>query len=179
MIRAVRAPATANSPPICPQIQSLVSPVLPTMSAKRHLTAMAALTALTSVAHAVTSFSDSQMISYLNAGGGSLANAYAPIWFFGQSQNQPPCIPTWAFSGTPSTPDVYDSAHKTPAAPQCQYPNVGCNCRNPGVAIGNPAPPFPIYYSYQQCNATEVRVAYNLFYQKDGAQFGDIATGHD
>lgn len=140
---------------------------------------LASLLALAATACAVTSVSNDQMSTWLNAGGVDLANAYAPIYFFGQSQNQPPCIPDWAFDGTPDTPDTYDAAHMTPPAPQCQYPNVGCNCRQPGVAIGNPAPAFPIYYSYTQCNATEVRVAYNLFYQKDGAKAGAIATGHD
>ena len=128
---------------------------------------------------AVTSISDGQMTSFLNTGALDLARMYGPVWFFGQSQNQVPCYPTWAFGGSPTTNDTYDALHKTAAAPQCQYPNVGCSCRNPGVPIGNQGPAFPIYYTYQRCNDTEVRVAYNLFYQKDGAQFGTIATGHD
>ena len=138
-----------------------------------------AIAAVAQQATAVTSVSGDQMTSWLASDGVDLANAYAPIWFFGQSQNQPPCIPTWAFSGNPDTPDTFDEAHKTPPAPQCEYPNVGCNCRNPGVDIGNPAPPFPIYYSFKQCNESEVRVAYNLFYEKDGANAGPIKTGHD
>lgn len=128
---------------------------------------------------AATQLSDDEMTSLLNAGGVELADRYAPIWFFGQAQKQPPCYPTWAFGGSPSTPDVYDSAHKTPPAPQCQYPDVGCKCRNPGVGIGNPGPAFPIYYTYKRCSDTEVRVVYNLFYQKDGAEVVGIETGHD
>jgi len=127
----------------------------------------------------VTVFSDDQMNSYLNAGGVDLAYNYAPVFFFSQSQNQVPCIPTWAFSGSVSTPDIYDAAHQTKPAPQCQYPNVGCGCRNPGVPIGNQIQQFPLYYTYQKCNDNEVRVAYNLYYQKDGAIFGAIQTGHD
>jgi hypothetical protein len=84
------------------------------------------------LASAVTSVTDAQMQLWLRAGGVDLANAYAPIWFFGQAMNQPPCIPTWAFGGSPTTLDTYDAAHQTPSAPQCQYPNVGCSCRNPG-----------------------------------------------
>ncbi|KAJ6110844.1 hypothetical protein N7486_003079 [Penicillium sp. IBT 16267x] len=128
---------------------------------------------------AVTQITDDDMTSLLNAGGADLANLYAPLWFFGQAQNQPPCYPTWAFGGSPDTSDTYDAAHKTPAAAQCQYPDVGCNCRNPGVAIGNPGPAFPVYYTFKQCNETEVRVVYNLFYEKDGATFSAIQTGHD
>ncbi|EPS34974.1 hypothetical protein PDE_09939 [Penicillium oxalicum 114-2] len=119
------------------------------------------------------------MTSLLNLGGVDLADRYAPMWFFGQAMNQPPCYPTWAFSGSPSTPDIYDSAHQTPAAPQCEYPDVGCHCRNPGVGIGNRGPAFPVYYTYQRCSDTEVRVAYNLFYEKDGAKVGAIETGHN
>ncbi|KAJ5992100.1 hypothetical protein N7451_007824 [Penicillium sp. IBT 35674x] len=128
---------------------------------------------------AVTQITDDDMTSLLNAGGADLANLYAPLWFFAQAENQPPCYPTWAFGGSPDTADTYDAAHKTPAAAQCQYPNVGCNCRNPGVDAGNPGPAFPVYYTFKQCNETEVRVVYNLFYEKDGATFGVIQTGHD
>ncbi|KAJ9248526.1 hypothetical protein C8Q69DRAFT_480604 [Paecilomyces variotii] len=128
---------------------------------------------------AVTQISDSDMNGLLDAGGVDLADRYAPLWFFGQAQNQPPCYPTWAFGGSPNSSDIYDSSHQTPAAPQCEYPNVGCYCRNPGVGIGNPGPAFPIYYTYQKCNDSDIRVVYNLFYQKDGAQFGAIATGHN
>lgn len=136
--------------------------------------------AMASTALAVTSISDDEMTSLLNAGGVDLANRYAPLWFFGQAMNQPPCYPTWAFGGSPTTPDTYDLAHQTPPAPQCEYPDVGCNCRNPGVPIGNPGPAFPIYYTYERCNDTEVRVVYNLFYEKDGAEVADlIDTGHN
>jgi hypothetical protein len=140
----------------------------------------ALLAALATTALAVTSISDDEMTSLLNAGGIELANRYAPIYFFGQAMDQPPCYPTWAFGGSPTTPDVYDLAHQTPPAPQCEYPDVGCNCRNPGVPIGNPGPAFPIYYSFERCNETEVRVVYNLFYEKDGAEVVDVVdTGHD
>lgn len=130
---------------------------------------IAITTLLASTALAATSISDEEMTSMLNAGGVELAVRYAPMWFFGQALNQPPCYPTWAFSGSPTTPDVYDLEHQTAPAPQCDYPDVGCDCRNPGVPINNPGPAFPIYFSYRKCNDNEVRVAYNLFYEKDGA----------
>ncbi|KAJ5641907.1 hypothetical protein N7490_005907 [Penicillium lividum] len=134
---------------------------------------------LASHAAAVTQITDQDMTALLEAGGADLANLYAPLWFFAQAENHPPCYPTWAFGGSPNTSDTYDAAHKTPAAAQCQYPNVGCNCRNPGIDTGNPGPAFPVYYTFQRCNETEVRVVYNLFYEKDGATFGFIQTGHD
>ena len=135
--------------------------------------------AAASPAFAVTAITNDQMISALQTGGLDLAMAYAPMWFFGQSQNQPPCYPTWAFGGTPETNDTYLLEHKTPPAAQCDYPDVGCNCRNPGIDIRNPGPAFPIYYTFAQCNDNEVRVAYNLFYEKDGAKFLFVDTGHD
>lgn len=123
----------------------------------RTLVAGAAL--LRSSAVAVTSISDGTMTGLLNAGGVDLALAAAPMWFFGQALNQPPCYPT---SATDS------GGGQTPAAGLCAWPNAGCGCRNPGVGIGNAGPSFPVYYSYQKCTDGEVRVAYNLFYQKDG-----------
>ncbi|PCG94254.1 Necrosis inducing protein [Penicillium occitanis (nom. inval.)] len=135
---------------------------------------------LASTALAVTSITDDEMTTYLNDGAADLAYNYAPMWFFGQALDEPPCYPVWAFGGNVSTPDIYDAAHQTPPAPQCEYPDMGCGCRQPDVPINNPGPAFPIYYTFDQCNATEVRVAYNLFYQKDGAEVvGVVDTGHD
>ncbi|UQC87806.1 uncharacterized protein CLUP02_13326 [Colletotrichum lupini] len=107
---------------------------------------------------AVTSISDTQMTTLLNEGGVGLAMAAQPMWFFGQAMNRPPCIPTHAVV----------NEQQTPGAELCEWPDAGCNCRKPGVGIGNPAPDFPVYYSYSKCNDNEVRVAYNLFYEKDG-----------
>lgn len=135
------------------------------------------LAALVSPVVAVSQIADDEMSSLLD-GGADLAYRYAPLWFFGQAQKQPPCYPTWAFGGSPTTADVYDEDHKTPAVSQCDYPDVGCKCRNPDVEIGNPGPAFPVYYTYRRCNETEIRVVYNLFYEKDGADFV-IHTGHD
>nr|XP_036587773.1 uncharacterized protein CTRU02_02689 [Colletotrichum truncatum]KAF6798715.1 hypothetical protein CTRU02_02689 [Colletotrichum truncatum] len=114
--------------------------------------------ALLGGAQAVTPLTDSQMTTLLNEGGVGLAMAAQPMWFFGQAMNQPPCIPTWAISNN----------QQTPGSDLCAWPNAGCNCRKPGVGIVNQAPEFPVYYSYNKCNDREVRVAYNLFYEKDG-----------
>lgn len=138
-----------------------------------------AVAALAVGAFAVTQITDAEMTDLLNEGGVDLANRYAPIWFFGQAEDEPPCYPTWAYGGSPTTNDTYDSSHKTAAGAQCEYPDVGCNCRNPGVSIGNAGPAFPIYYTFKKCNDSDVRVVYNLFYQKDGAKVGLIQTGHD
>ncbi|RAH85479.1 UPF0047 domain protein [Aspergillus japonicus CBS 114.51] len=139
------------------------------------------LAALAAQALAVTQITDADMRNLLNHDGVELADRYAPLWFFGQALHAVPCYPTWAFGGSPDSPDVYDdAAHPTAPAPQCEYPDVGCGCRNPGVDAGNPGPAFPIYYTVQRCNETEVRVVYNLFYEKDGAKVLDlIDTGHD
>lgn len=56
---------------------------------------------------------------------------------------------------------------------------MGCNCRKPGVAIGNASPVFPVYYTYKHCNAGDIRVSLNLFYEKDGAIVIAPDTGHD
>jgi hypothetical protein len=47
------------------------------------------------------------------------------------------------------------------------------------VPINNEGPRFPIYFTTKQCSETEVRVAYNLYYQKDGAEVLFVETGHD
>ncbi|PWY92230.1 UPF0047 domain protein [Aspergillus heteromorphus CBS 117.55] len=144
----------------------------------RH-TVLALLATATSTA-AVTTIPDNEMNSLISHGAVSLATRYAPLWFFSQAVNQPPCYPTWAFGGTPNASDIYDARHRTPAAPQCEYPDVGCKCRKPGVERGHPGPAFPIYYTFARCSESEVRVVYNLFYEKDGAEVLDlIDTGHD
>lgn len=111
------------------------------------------------LAKALVSVTDSQMNDLLNEGGVSLAMKAQPMFFFGQAMNQPPCIPTFAT-------DKDDK--QTPSAALCDWPNAGCHCRTPGVAIGNPSPSFPIYYSYQKCTPDSIRIQYSLFYEKDG-----------
>ncbi|KXH29517.1 hypothetical protein CSIM01_06250 [Colletotrichum simmondsii] len=94
---------------------------------------------------AVTSISETQMTSLLNEGGVGLAMAAQPMWFFGQAMNRPSCIPTHAVV----------NGQQTPGAQLCEWPDAVCNCRKPGVGIGNPAPDFPVYYSYSKCNDNE------------------------
>ncbi|GJN79681.1 hypothetical protein PLIIFM63780_003199 [Purpureocillium lilacinum] len=125
------------------------------------------LFAAAAVAVAVTPITDDAMTQLLNEGGVSLAMKAQPMFFFGQAMNRPPCIPTWATSGN----------QQTPSSPLCDYPDMGCNCVTPDKGIGNPSQRFPIYYSYSRCSDTMVRVAYNLFYTKDGAKPKGI-NGH-
>lgn len=125
---------------------------------KSSLKTLLAGTGLASLASAVTPVSDSDMTNLLNAGGVELAMKAQPMWFFGQAMNQPPCIPTFATT----------NGGQTPSAALCAYPNMGCNCRTPGVPITNVAPSFPTYYSYQKCTDTTIRIQYSLFYEKDG-----------
>lgn len=47
------------------------------------------------------------------------------------------------------------------------------------MAIGNPSPVFPVYYTYRQCNTGDIRVSLNLFYEKDGAYLFGQDTGHE
>ncbi|UNI23273.1 hypothetical protein JDV02_009104 [Purpureocillium takamizusanense] len=126
------------------------------------------LVAFAAVAVAVTPIPDDAMTQLLNQGGVSLAIKAQPMFFFGQAMNRPPCIPTWATT---------QAGGQTPSSPLCDYPNVGCECVNPDKGIGNPTQRFPIYYSYARCSDTVVRVAYNLFYTKDGAKPKGI-NGH-
>lgn len=126
------------------------------LSPKHILVAAAALFASS---QAVTSVPDSTINTWINSGGVDLALAAAPMWFFGQAMNRPPCYPT---SATDS------SGRQTGSAALCSWPDAGCNCRNPGVGIGNAGPSFPVYFTFRKCSDTEIRVAYNLFYQKDG-----------
>ena len=114
---------------------------------------------LIAAAAAVTSYPDSTVTGWLNSGGVQLAVAAAPMWFFGQALNQPPCYPTNATDA---------SFNQVPSGGLCGWPNAGCNCRTPGVGIGNPGPAFPVYFTFSKCSSTQIRVAYNLFYQKDG-----------
>ncbi|KAL7945183.1 hypothetical protein V8C42DRAFT_324838 [Trichoderma barbatum] len=125
---------------------------------KTSLKTLLAGTGLATLAAAANPISDSDMNNLLNAGGVELAMRAQPMWFFGQAMNQPPCIPTFATQ----------NGVQTPSSGLCAYPNVGCNCRTPGVPIVNRSPSFPTYYSYQKCSDNNIRVQYSLFYQKDG-----------
>lgn len=126
---------------------------------------VAAVCLASSAALAVTPIPDADMARLLDEGGVSLALKAQPMFFFGRAMGRPPCVPTWATTG---------DGQKTASSPLCSYPNVGCDCVNPDKPIGNVAQRFPIYYSYSRCSETMVRVAYNLFYTKDGTRI----SGH-
>lgn len=123
------------------------------------LKSLLASSCLAATAMAVTPVSDRDMNELLSAGGVSLAMKAQPMWFFGQAMNQKPCIPVSA---------TQNGNQQTPSSKLCDWPNAGCDCVTPDKGIGNPSQSFPIYYSYQRCAENSVRVAYNLFFQKDG-----------
>ncbi|KAK3395762.1 hypothetical protein B0T20DRAFT_44748 [Sordaria brevicollis] len=104
-------------------------------------------------------FSAVEMSNSLADNGTDLALAGAPMWFFGRTQDHPPCYPTAA---------VNDKGEQTPPAELCEFPDTGCNCRYPWISNAQLNPSFPVYYSFQECRSGEVQVAYNLFYEKDG-----------
>lgn len=57
--------------------------------------------------------------------------------------------------------------------------NPESTCRAPGVPIHNASPAFPVYFTVKGCpladGSTDVWVALNLFYEKDGAWCALIA----
>jgi len=114
-----------------------------------------------------TSIGDDLMTDLFNQGGVGLAMRSAPIWFFSQALRHPPCYPTKSFQ---------DGRQTRPAA-VCPWPDTGCNCRKPGVPTAHQGPDFPIYFTYKRCAADKVRIAYNLFYEKDGFS-PDRGNGH-
>ena len=130
-----------------------------------------------------TVVTNDQMIQYINNDHLGLAQSNAPVFFFGNggSAGFSPCLPTWAYTDSPETgPDIYDSAHRTKPAPRLQWEEVGGDCRTPPFPINQAAGRFPVYYTVNQCNANEIRVVYNLFYEKDGFKYGRLVdVGHD
>ncbi|KAK0735216.1 hypothetical protein B0T26DRAFT_747031 [Lasiosphaeria miniovina] len=111
---------------------------------------------------------DTAMAVLLAGDGVDLALAAAPMWLFSEALRQVPCYPTHATDA---------DGQQTPSAALCSYPKTGCNCRNPGVLRNHAGPPFPIYYSVRRCDLAEVRVAYNIFFEKDGCS-PDVLGGH-
>ena len=135
-----------------------------------------------------TEISDANMTNLLKSDHLTLAKNNAPVWFFGQEGTtaifkEPPCIPCWAYSGTDPLalgPDVYNSESRTKPVARCVYPKVGCGCRNPPQPVGQASGAWPIYYTIKECplnNPPDIRVNYNVFYQKDGISPGKL--GHD
>ena len=110
---------------------------------------------------AITGLSHTAMTHHLDRDIPALALAAAPMWFFGKLGDNDPCYPTSATDA---------GGHQTLGVEGCDYPDVGCHCRNPDVPPSSPGPPFPVYVSARRCQPGEVRVAYSLFYQKDGTK---------
>lgn len=57
------------------------------------------------------------------------------------------------------------------------WPNAGEGCADPG-AIWSGSNPFPTYFTVTSCNSDELRVAYHLYFKKDGFSDVIIAKGH-
>ncbi|UKZ76845.1 hypothetical protein TrVFT333_004560 [Trichoderma virens FT-333] len=127
---------------------------------------------ITSVALGVSSLDHSTVMAWHDNRDSRLASKWAPIFYFSQSQSKVPCIPEWAVL------DDGDGAQNTPVD-RCQYPDVGCKCRNPGVGINNAISGyFPTYYTYYKCTDTQIRIQYALYYRKDGFKDATVDYGH-
>ncbi|KID78867.1 uncharacterized protein G6M90_00g025780 [Metarhizium brunneum] len=116
------------------------------------------LGSLAATTAAATPIPDAEMEYLLNTAGIELAMKAQPMFLMGQAVGRAPCMPSWAIvNGTQAAPSKL-----------CAWPDSGCDCRNPGVPLGSPMPSFPVYFSYSRCGNAAVRIAYNLFYTKDG-----------
>jgi hypothetical protein len=83
------------------------------------------------------------------------------------------CYPTFAMD--PTTHDQVDfadlafwpdtSGSTCSSARPCYHKK---SCRTPSTDKGNPGDSFPVYYTIQSCNTSNIMVIYNLFYEKDG-----------
>ncbi|KAL7275473.1 hypothetical protein RUND412_001580 [Rhizina undulata] len=98
-----------------------------------------------------------------------LAMASRPMFHFAQTLKQKPCYPVSALQ-----PD----GSQTPYAEMKPYPQTGGGgCPDASLpAVHNPGPAFPVYYVYKKCSDSEIRIAYNLYFQKDG--FWPDGLGH-
>ncbi|KAG6299926.1 hypothetical protein E4U09_007629 [Claviceps aff. purpurea] len=121
------------------------------------LGSLAAITYVRTTA-AITPVPDANMTALLRCRDPELAMKAQPMFLIGQMLAQPPCIPTLATS----------SGKQAAPSKLCSWPKSGCDCRNPGLPVGNSLTSLPVYFSYKRCSETALRVAYNLFYTKDG-----------
>ncbi|KAG5989667.1 hypothetical protein E4U54_004285 [Claviceps lovelessii] len=120
--------------------------------------ALGFLAAARTTTTALTPVSDAEMTALLRDRDPALAMKAQPMFLMGQMLNRPPCIPTFATA----------NGQQAPPSELCSWPNAGCHCRNPNTPVGNPLTSLPVYFSYKRCSETAVRIAYNLFYTKDG-----------
>ncbi|RPA72335.1 hypothetical protein BJ508DRAFT_419523 [Ascobolus immersus RN42] len=100
-------------------------------------------------------------------GGLEMAYASRPLWHFAESRDYRTCYPTPAFN-------VNGAQHGLQPA---KWPNAGDDCVDPGPK-GASKVSFPTYYTVTQCWQDEIRVVYNLYYQKDGWSDVIFANGH-
>ncbi|KAF8463426.1 hypothetical protein BDZ91DRAFT_731575 [Kalaharituber pfeilii] len=128
---------------------------------------VAAATSFGSTVSANTPLSDSFITTDLaNNAGFEIAFASRPLWHFGKSMGNKPCYPNHCFN----------SAGRQHGVKPTKWPNAASGCPDPGPdGCGNP---FPTYYTVTRCSDTELRVVYNLYFQKDGWSNVVLAKGH-
>ncbi len=96
------------------------------------------------------------------------------MFHFAQANGYPQCYPNYPFR-----PD----GSKRPAAASELWPIIS-TCKQTDLKARGWGPPMPVYYNMRWCpnnsgrgaSGSEIRVSYNLFYEKDGFKSG---FGHD
>lgn len=83
------------------------------------------------------------------------------------SNDNKPCYPSAALDGNGQPHGVDPTG----------WPNAGEGCPDPGN-FGKGSNPFPTYFTVTSCNPDELRVAYHLYFKKDGFSDVIIAKGH-
>ncbi|KAM7211775.1 hypothetical protein V8F06_012842 [Rhypophila decipiens] len=97
------------------------------------------------------------------------------MFHFAQANGNPQCYPNYPFR-----PD----GSKRPAAGAENWPHIS-TCKQASLSARGWGPAMPVYYNVRNCPNTsgrgeggsEIRVSYNLFYEKDG--FKGSSANHD
>jgi len=97
------------------------------------------------------------------------------MFHFAQANGNPQCYPNYPFR-----PD----GSKRPAAASENWPKIS-TCKQADLNARGWGPNMPVYYNMRNCpnqsgrgdGSTEIRVSYNLFYEKDG--FKGSSGNHD
>lgn len=100
----------------------------------------------------------------------NLLISFNSLWHFGKSWGNKPCYPSAALSPEGQQWGV------DPSGFDHLWPNAGAGCPDPGP--DGWSNPFPTYFTVSSCNQEEIRVAYHIYFKKDGFAAGGIAKGH-
>ncbi|RPA79350.1 hypothetical protein BJ508DRAFT_308453 [Ascobolus immersus RN42] len=136
-----------------------------TIPSLRHLLAVLLLTSVPVLAADNKPLSDEFVQKELVENNGlGIAMASRPLWHFATMKGQKMCMPTSA---------INSDFKQTPYLNPDLFPLAGSGCPDPGVPVGslNDTTPFPTYYTITNCTDTELRIVYNMFFQKDGFAF--------